>query len=546
MLRTVRAAAGDALGTADLRRLQTAWATSAVGSWVFFVALAVYAYDAGGATAVGAAAFVRMVPAGLAAPLAGVLVDRHSRRDVLAWSLVLRAILLGALVAGVAMDAPIELVLVAGALFTIAGTAHKPAQASLLPTLAETPTQLAASNAIWSAVDNGGFLFGSLAAGVLIATGGVDVAFAAATALFVLALVPVLRIPRDPVPDYRAVRPDQHPLREASQGFRDVLADDGLRLVVGVLTVATLIEGMVDVLVVVVALDLLGLANAGVGWLNAGWGAGGMLGGVTALALLGRGRLAAGLAGGGMLVGLSILGIAAVDAAVLAGALLVALGVGYALIETAGMSLLQRLSSDDVLGRAFAVVESSYWITNGVGALTVPALVALLGIRGTLVAVGAALIVVVAARWAALGRLEVATPVPDAPFRALRAVPAFAPLPIATVENLARRVSEVDVEAGAVLMREGERGDSVYVVAEGGAVVDCDGCRLAERGPGDFVGEIALLRDVPRTATVTASMPSRLYELDRDSFQFVVSAHPRSRDSVHATADSRLAAVPTT
>jgi MFS family permease len=283
-----------------------------------------------------------------------------------------------------------------------------------------------------------------------------------------------------------------------------------------------------------------------VGWLNAAWGAGGMLGGVAALALLGRGRLAAGLAGGALLVGLPLIGIAAVDAAVLAGALLVALGVGYALIETAGLSLLQRLSSDDVLGRAFAVVESSYWITTGVGALIAPALVSLLGVRGALVAVGAGLVLAVAARWAALGRLEVATPVPEGPFRALRSVPAFAPLSIATVENLARRVSEVEIEAGVVLMREGDHGDCVYVVAEGGAVVDCGGRRLAERGPGDLVGEIALLRDVPRTATVTASMPSRLYALDRDSFQFVVSAHPRSRASVHATADSRLAAVPST
>src|SRR4051812_35383180 len=148
MLRAVRSAAGDALGTPDLRRLQAAWAVSAVGSWVFFVALAVYAYDAGGAAAVGAAAFVRMVPAGVAAPLAGVIVDRYARRDVLAWSLVLRALVLGALAAAVALDAPIALVLVLAAAFTVVMTAHKPAQAALLPSLARTPDQLAASNAI--------------------------------------------------------------------------------------------------------------------------------------------------------------------------------------------------------------------------------------------------------------------------------------------------------------------------------------------------------------------------------------------------------------
>ncbi len=546
MLRSIRAAAADALATADLRRLQAAWATSAVGSWVFFVALAVYAYDEGGATAVGAAAFVRMVPAGLAAPFAGMLVDRHSRRDVLAVSLVLRGLVLAVLFAAAALDAPIAAVLTAAALFTIVSTAHKPAQASLLPALVDTPRQLAASNAIWSGVDNTAFLFGALAGGLLIATGGAESAFAATAVLYALAAIPVLRIPRDPVPDHRADHADEHPLLEASQGFRAVAADDGLRLVVSVLTVATLVEGIVDVLVVIVALDLLGLADAGVGWLNACWGAGGMLGGTAALALLGRGRLASGLAGGGLLVGLPLIGIAGADSAILVGVLLVVLGVGYALIETAGLSLLQRLSSDDVLGRAFAVVESSYWVATGVGALIAPAVVTALGIRGALVAVGAALALIVAARWAALGRLEVAAPVPERPFRALRAVPAFAPLPLSRVEDLSRRVAEVEADTGAVLMREGEPGNWVCVLAEGTVNVDVAGHRIAERGPGEFFGEVAVLRDCPRTATVTCATHVVLYELDAETFQLAISAHPRTSESVRATADRRFATVPMT
>ena len=124
-----------ALATSQLRRLQFGWAVSAVGGWVFFVVLSVYAFDTGGATAVGAAALTRMIPAGLAAPLAGVLADRYSRRDVLLGSLVLRALTLGAIAAEVASDAPLALVLVLAALFTIVATAHKPAQASLLPSL---------------------------------------------------------------------------------------------------------------------------------------------------------------------------------------------------------------------------------------------------------------------------------------------------------------------------------------------------------------------------------------------------------------------------
>jgi MFS family permease len=545
MLRSIRASAADALATADLRRLQTAWATSAVGSWVFFVALSVYAYDVGGATAVGAAAFVRMVPAGLAAPLAGMLVDRHPRRDVLAVSLALRGLLLALLFATTVLDAPIAVVLSLAALFTIVSTAHKPAQASLLPTLAQTPHQLAASNAVWSGVDNAAFLFGSLGGGVLIATGGPESAFAATAVLYGLAAIPVLRIPRDPVPDYRADHLGEHPLREASQGFREVAADRGLRLVVSVLAIATLVEGIVDVLVVVVALDLLSLADAGVGWLNACWGAGGMLGGAAALVLLGRGRLAAGLAGGGLLVGVSMMGLAAADLAVVAGALLVVLGVGYALIETAGLSLLQRLSADDVLGRAFAVVESSYWVATGVGAMIAPALVSLLGARESLLVVGAFLALVVAARWVALGRLEVAAPVPEGPFRALRSVPAFAPLPICRIEDLARRVKPLEAGAGTVLMREGEPGDCVYVLAAGRVAIDVHGEFVAERYVGEFIGEIAILRQIPRTATVTCVTPSLLYELDREMFCCAISAHPRTSETVRATADSRFATVPT-
>jgi hypothetical protein len=126
-----RESVADALGTRDLRRLQLAWAVSSVGGWAFFVALAVYAYDAGGAAAVGAATLVRMVPAGLAAPLTGLLADRHSRRDVLLGATAGRAVVLAGLAAAVALDAPLGVVLVLGALFTIVATAHKPGKVLL-------------------------------------------------------------------------------------------------------------------------------------------------------------------------------------------------------------------------------------------------------------------------------------------------------------------------------------------------------------------------------------------------------------------------------
>src|SRR4051794_32900041 len=527
----------DALATVDLRRIHLAWATSAVGSWVFFIALAVYAYDAGGAAGVGVAALVRMVPAGLAAPFAGVLVDRHARRDVLLASLLLRVVTLLAIAVAVATAASVGIVFALAALFTVVASAHKPAQAALLPSLAGTPRQLAACNAVWSGLDNAAFLVGSLLGGALIATASTQAAVAATAALFALAVLPVARVSRDAVPAYRAV--DVHP----ATGFREVAADPQRRLVVGLLTTAALVEGAADVLVVLVAIELLGLAGPGVGWLNACWGAGGLLGGAAAMTLLGRGLLAGGLAAGGLLGGLSLMAIAAVGAPVAAGALLAVLGVGYALIEVAALSLLQRLSSDEVLGRAFAVVESTYWLATGLGAMVAPAVVGALGLHSALVVVGACLPLAVAVRWTALARLEAGVPVPEGAFRALRAAPVLAPLSLATVEHLSRRVEEIRVTAGDVVIREGERGDRFYVVAEGWSGVDRRGEAVAERGPGDHFGEIAVLRGIRRTATVTACGDGVLYALDRDAFLSAIGANPRSSDAVGREARTRLATV---
>jgi MFS family permease len=528
------------LGTPGLRRLQAAWGASALGSWAFFVSLAVYAYDAGGATAVGAAALVRMLPAGLAAPLAGLLADRHPRRDVLLASLAARASIVAAISLAVATGAVISLVLVLAALFTVVATAHKPAQAALLPSLAETPRQLGAANALWTGVDNAAFLGGSLLGGVLIATAGVEAAFGACAVTYAFAMLPMASIPRDPVPEYRTNAALVNPLAAAAAGFREVAANRDVRTVVGFLTAATLVEGAVDVLVVVTAIDLLGLGDAGVGWLNAAWGLGGLIGGGGALALLRCGRLSAGIAVGGLLVGFALLVIAAVVAPVVAIAMLVGLGVGYALIEAAGLSLLQRLTSDEVLARAFAVVEAGYWLATGIGAMLAPAVVAVLGARNALVAIGVCLPLLVALRWRALVRFEEDAGVPELPFAALRRLSVFAPLPPATVENLARRVAELPVHAGEVVIRRGESGEDFYVVAEGDLFVsDC-----AEPHPlhaGEFFGEIALLRDCARTATVTASGEGLLYVLDRDAFLLGVSAHPRTADAIEDVASARLA-----
>src|SRR3954447_3590289 len=188
--------AREALATRDLRRLQLASLAAGVGGWAFMVSLAVHAYAVGGAAAVGLAALVRMAPAGLAAPLTGLAADRFPRRDVLLASVLARALVLGAAALIVALDAPFALLLVLATLFTVAATAHKPAQAALLPSLAPSPTRQAASNALWTAIDNGAFVAGAVAGGLLVATFGAAPAFAAAGLAFAAAATALARITR--------------------------------------------------------------------------------------------------------------------------------------------------------------------------------------------------------------------------------------------------------------------------------------------------------------------------------------------------------------
>jgi MFS family permease len=307
-----------------------------------------------------------------------------------------------------------------------------------------------------------------------------------------------------------------------------------------VLGASTLVEGAIDVLVVLVALQLLGLGAAGVGWLNSAWALGGIAGGAVAVLVLGRGRNARGLLLAGLLIGapLSLLGVVPHTPVALAG--LVVLGVGYAVMEVAGLTLVQRLAPDAVLARAFGVVEGTYWLTTGLGSLLAPALVAAVGLRTALLVVGAALPVAVLARWRAIAVLEARAPVPEREYALLRGLTMFAPLPVARLEDVARHTTIVHAPAGADIVREGDPGDRFYVIAAGQVEVTEGGVFRRVEGAGDCFGEIALLRDVPRTATVSALTDVELLALDREPFLAALSRDRRALSAGHALANERL------
>ena len=530
MLRTLRAS----LGSTPVRRLLACFVIGELATWVWFLVLAVYAYDEGGATAVGLAALARMLPAGAVAPAAGHVVDRFRRRDVVVAAVLAQATSVAAAAVVVSVSAPLAAVYVAAAAATVATALYRAGNAALVLEIADGPGQLAAVNVVETTGSNGAFLLGALAGGALMAVASPTVAFAAVALTHLTAALPVLGLPRRPVPEHREARGGP-----AAPGVRRVLAHADITRVLAFLTVTTLVEGAVDVLVVVVALDLLAIGDSGVGWLNAGWGLGGVLGGILCLRLLARGHLARGLALGGVLIGASLLAIAAVPFPATTCALLAVLGAGYALVEIGGRSLLQRLAPDDLVGRAFGLLESGYWLSTAAGAALAPPAVALLGTRTTVAVVGAVVPAVTVLVWRAFSRFERDVAVPEAAYAALRAVPALAPLPPLLTEDLAVRSRILDLVPGEVVVSRGDLGTEMFVVASGALdVTDCPG-PVAPLETGDFFGELALVHDVRRTATVTAREPSRVVVLDGSAFLAAAGTHAYTRSAIDQVADHR-------
>jgi hypothetical protein len=305
------------------------------------------------------------------------------------------------------------------------------------------------------------------------------------------------------------------------------------------------VQGAVDVLLVVAALQLLDIGEGGVGWLNACWGIGGVLGGVAALGLLGRGRIASGLLAGLLLSGipLAIVGLWPLPAT--AYPLLVALGVGYALIEVALLTLTQRLASDDVLARVFGVEETSYVVAGSLGSVAAALLVGLVGDAAAIVVTGLALPVAGIALSRRLTGFAAGAHVPERDFALVRGLPLFAPLPLAVVETLALRLQTREHAPGDVIVRQGDQGDTFYVIADGTVEVRSDGELRRRQGVGEFFGEIALLRDVPRTATVTALGAVTTLGMQREDFLAGIGAHARSAVAAETVVTDRLDAART-
>ncbi len=536
----------DVFRNKGLRRLQLAFAGSIIGDWAYGVAVAVYAYDRGGATAVGVLGVIRYVSLAIITPFAATLGDRYSRRLVMVSSDATRAALVFCGAVLIASGAPSLSVYALAVVTSLCGSPFRSAQASLIPDLADNAGELAASNVASSTIESVGFFAGPALAGLFLAFTSISTVYVFDALTFVWSAALVLGIQTSArereatsaASDEKEERGDF--FTEVTAGYRTILGSRDLRLLIGLYCAQTIVAGASLVFDIAIALSLLGLGNSGVGYLNATLGVGGFIGGFVALLLAQRGRLARNFGIGVLFWAAPLLLVAAWPTVGAAAAVMIMLGLANSVVDVNAYTILQRVTPEAVMSRVFGAMESAVIGGMAVGALLMPILIGTIGLRWGLVVIGSGVSVLVLLGMRGLRRIDLTAFAPPE-VELLRKVSLLSLLPEPILESLARSLKRVEVTAGEVFIREGDAGDVFYVVETGSVEVTKEGRHVATLGPGDYVGEIALLRDVPRTATVTATSASVLRALDREHFIPAVTGQGEFREAADAAIATRLA-----
>jgi MFS family permease len=553
-VRETRASLSTVFRNPALRRLNLALAGSMIGDWAYATAIAVWAYDVGGAVAVGVWGTVRLTLGAVLTPFGAALADRISRRTVMVAADLLRAVLVLAAAGCVYWDAPAAVIFVLATLSPLVGTPFRPAQMAITPSLVDSPDELTAANGVASTLESLAFFLGPAIGGLLLAVADVSVVFVlnAVTFLWSAVLVAGLRVPdrgTEPAPDPVGA-PDEDPvdveemavgfLRESLAGFGVIWRNRDLRLVAGLYCAQTVVAGASLVFTVTIAFEMTDLGAAGVGYLDATLGVGAIIGGLAAVALASRRRLASDFGWGVVFWALPLLLVSVWPEAAGAFVAMAIIGVANPIVDVNAMTILQRIAPDAVLGRVFGALESALVATMALGSLLMPALIAGPGLRWGLAVIA---VPIVAMGLMALPRLReldgrVGEP---AETTLLAGITLFQPLGLPLLEQLSHRLTRVDVPAGGIVVTEGEAGDRFYVIESGRLDARHDGQLLSTMHAGDSFGEIALLRNVPRTASVVASQDSVVYAMERDDFLGALTGSHELRSRTEVVAARRMA-----
>ncbi len=532
---TARSVVARILENPRLRRMELGFVLFALGEYGVWLSVMVYAFQHGGTTNAALIATLQLVPAAAVAPLVARVTDRRGGLHMLRVGYILQAASVLGTAAAMLAHSSSWMVYAGAVVAASAVTCTRPAQASALASQVEHPQELTAANVLNGWADSGALLGGPALAGVLIGIGGTGLALAGFGAGLALAaaLVTTAALSSTAAAPAAVVTQETRPelseqltgrLGAANGGLR-ALASKPVLAVLGVMSAQYVALGALDVLVVVLAVHTLRLAASFAGYLDAAFGVGSVLGAIVALRLVGTSSLARPLCFAALAWGLSYALLGGFPTLATAVVLLAAAGLSHTVVDTAGRALLARVTPLSRLGRVFGMLEGMTTAALAAGALLVPLFFSLGGIQLALTGVAVLLVAAVILPLRQVRAADRSAPAIDG-LRRLRDHPLFARLALPSLEELARDLIILRVPEGSEVVRQGEPGEHFYLIAEGGFDVTIDGDPVRRLEPGEGFGEIALLRDVPRTATVTADSEAILYALGRRPFLNAMGASP--------------------
>jgi hypothetical protein len=547
-VRTVISVFRAAFENGTLRRVGFAYALFVTAEFGIWITLLVFAYGHGGPTAGMLMVLVQLVPSIALGPFLGALADRRRPSRVLFVGYGLQALSMAVVAMAIGLGAPVVLVFALAPLTSLSLTMTRPPQAALLPAIVRTADEMTAANVMSGWTDGAGALLGPAVVGVLLAWHGPSAVVAAmavmtATAMLLVASVsgPAAGISSVETPDDATTGGEgdvsvdglisraKRAVAAIRMGARSNLAvaarNPQIRVLLTLHTFYFALIGSLDLLCVILAVSFLHMGPGGPGFLNAALGAGALLAGFVTAFLVGRRRLA-----NTFLVALSV----AVAALAFIGAipkvapaivLIGTVGLAGAVFDVTGRTLLQRSAPADAIAGSFSILEALMDLGLALGAILVRTAIAIGGLKAALFAPAVIALLLMAGLWRQLRKIDASATVPQVEIQLLRSISIFAALPAPSLETLARELEPVACQAGTVVIKEGERGDSYYVVADGELAISRDGELLQLVSRGDGFGEIALIRDVPRQASVTAVTDASLYALHKELFIQTVTGH---------------------
>jgi MFS family permease len=541
----------DLLANRPLTRLLAGEFISGIGDWLYIVAIFVVIYrESGDAALVGLFGGLRLVPYILLSIPAGLVADRYERRLVLLASDIGRGTIMVLLTILVVVNGPIWAI--AGLALVAAGFSafFYPAIGAYLPSLVTDERQLGPANSAWASLGNISFIIGPAIGGILLAIGGVTLAFILNALTFVVIGAILLKLPSSAQavetatgmgaagPASEAGGDDRVEASPPAGASASPAPATGSRVAVRPLTGLALIQllagflgGGIQVLTVILAIDVLHAGEAANGYLNAAIGIGGLIGAVGSGVLVLRRELGTPLIIGAVVTAAGFVLLGAVPQLAVALFAIAVASAGMLIIDVVTTTVFQRIVPDELRGRGTGILMTVATIAGAAGAFALPVLVVNVGAAQALGVSGVAMVVASIAGLALMGS---AATRPLSRFEATLAevakLPIFAGVPGSRLEAALTHLREVPVKAGEVVIRQGQPADRFYMIESGNFVVTQQGAPdgpaavLRRLGSNEVFGELGLLREAPRTATVTAESDGTLLELDGADFLRLVGA----------------------